>query len=126
MSLSLNVGLQWIGEKPMQWFEPKNDGRLIYRQDGYGREEEIDQKIKFFLTRRKATYEQPYGKALLATLYWLYFFKQNGFKFWAKFLEFLVHPYFSARWIQLAQKIWLKLCSMLMLKVFSQLIRTMM
>lgn len=81
------VGLQWIGEKPMQWFEPKNDGRLIYRQDGYGREEEIDQKIKFFLTRRKATYEQPYGKALLATLYWLYFFKQNGFKFWAKFLE---------------------------------------
>src|SRR5690606_20868398 len=33
------------------------------------------------------TYEQPYGKALLATLYWLFFFKQNGFKFWAKFLE---------------------------------------
>ena len=29
------VGLQWIGEKPMQWFEPKNDGRLIYRQDGH-------------------------------------------------------------------------------------------
>ncbi|MDH0031349.1 MULTISPECIES: DUF935 family protein [unclassified Acinetobacter] len=81
------VGLQWIGEKPMQWFEPKNDGRLIYRQDGTGREQEVDQKLKFFLTRRKASYEQPYGKALLATLYWLFFFKQNGFKFWAKFLE---------------------------------------
>lgn len=81
------VGLQWIGEKPMQWFEPKNDGRLIYRQDGTGREQEVDQKLKFFLTRRKASYEQPYGKALLATLYWLFFFKQNGWKFWAKFLE---------------------------------------
>ncbi|WP_422195367.1 phage portal protein family protein [Acinetobacter sp.] len=23
------ISLQWIGEKPMQWFEPKNDGRLI-------------------------------------------------------------------------------------------------
>lgn len=81
------VGLKWIGEKPMQWFEPKNDGRLIYRQDGNMQEQEVDQVFKFFLTRRKATYEQPYGKALLATLYWLFFFKQNGFKFWAKFLE---------------------------------------
>lgn len=81
------VGIQWIGEKPMQWFEPKNDGRLIYRQDGINTEREVDQIFKFFLTRRKATFEQPYGKALLATLYWLFFFKQNGFKFWAKFLE---------------------------------------
>lgn len=81
------VGIQWIGEKPMQWFEPKNDGRLIYRPEGIGTEHEVDQVFKFFLTRRKATYEQPYGKALLATLYWLFFFKQNGFKFWAKFLE---------------------------------------
>ncbi|WP_216936252.1 MULTISPECIES: DUF935 family protein [unclassified Acinetobacter] len=81
------IGLQWIGEKPMQWFEPKNDGRLIYRPEGIGAEHEVDQVFKFFLTRRKATYEQPYGKALLATLYWLFFFKQNGFKFWAKFLE---------------------------------------
>lgn len=81
------IGLQWIGEKPMQWFEPKNDGRLIYRQDGHNLEREVDQVFKFFLTRRKASFEQPYGKALLATLYWLFFFKQNGFKFWAKFLE---------------------------------------
>ncbi len=81
------IGLEWIGEKPMQWFEPKNDGRLIYRQEGTANEQEVDQVFKFFLTRRKASYEQPYGKALLATLYWLFFFKQNGFKFWAKFLE---------------------------------------
>ncbi|EOR11400.1 hypothetical protein I593_00014, partial [Acinetobacter tandoii DSM 14970 = CIP 107469] len=81
------IGLQWIGEKPMQWFEPKNDGRLILRKDGNSQELEVDQIFKFFLTRRKASYEQPYGKALLATLYWVFFFKQNGFKFWAKFLE---------------------------------------
>ena len=81
------VGIQWIGEKPMQWFEPKNDGRLIYRPEGMVAEHEVDQVFKFFLTRRKATYEQPYGKALLARLYWLFFFKQDGFKFWAKFLE---------------------------------------
>lgn len=81
-----HIGLKWIGEKPMEWFEPKNDGRLIYRAES-GYEGEVDQTVKFFLTRRKSSYKQPYGKALLASLYWLFFFKQNGFKFWAKFLE---------------------------------------
>ncbi|MBC69740.1 MULTISPECIES: DUF935 family protein [Acinetobacter] len=81
------IGFQWIGEKPMEWFEPKNDGRLIYRQDGSGKETEVDQVFKFFMTRRKATYKQPYGKALLTIVYWLDFFRKNGFKFWAKFLE---------------------------------------
>jgi hypothetical protein len=81
------IGLNWIGEKPMEWFEPKNDGRLIYRQDGSGKESEVDQIFKFFMTRRKATYKQPYGKALLTVVYWLDFFRKNGFKFWAKFLE---------------------------------------
>lgn len=84
---STHIGLQWIGEKPMQWFEPKNDGRLILRTDGSGVEREVDQRFKFFLTRRNATYENPYGKALLSMLYWPHFFKSNGFKFWAKFLE---------------------------------------
>lgn len=49
----------------MQWFEPKNDGCLIYRQDGGGVDREVDQFLKFFLTRRKATFEQPYGKRII-------------------------------------------------------------
>lgn len=81
------IGIQWVGEKPMEWFEPKNDGRLIYRPEGTGQEYEVDQVFKFFMTRRKATYKQPYGKALLTVVYWLDFFRKNGFKFWAKFLE---------------------------------------
>lgn len=81
------IGLGWIGEKPMEWFEPKSDGRLIYRPDGTGFEQIVDQSFKFFLTQRKATFKKPYGKALLSVLYWLFFFKQNGFKFWAKQLE---------------------------------------
>lgn len=81
------IVIEWIGEKPMEWFEPKNDGRLIYRPEGTGQEYEVDQIFKFFMTRRKATYKQPYGKALLTVVYWLDFFRKNGFKFWAKFLE---------------------------------------
>ena len=81
------IGIEWVGEKPMEWFEPKNDGRLIYRPEGTGQEYEVDQVFKFFMTRRKSTYKQPYGKALLTVVYWLDFFRKNGFKFWAKFLE---------------------------------------
>lgn len=81
------TSIQWVGEKQMEWFEPKNDGRLIYRPEGTGQEYEVDQVFKFFMTRRKATYKQPYGKALLTVVYWLDFFRKNGFKFWAKSLE---------------------------------------
>ena len=83
------IGLEWIGEKPMQWYEPKNDGRLMLlanynttRQD-----QEVDQRFKHFLTRCKSTYENPLGEALLSRLYWVWFFKTSGFKFWAKFVE---------------------------------------
>lgn len=83
------IGFKWIGEKPMQWYEPKNDGRLMLlanynttRQD-----QEVDQRFKHFMTRCKSTYENPLGEALLSRLYWVWFFKTSGFKFWAKFVE---------------------------------------
>ncbi|RSE25125.1 phage portal protein family protein [Acinetobacter johnsonii] len=83
------IGLEWIGEKPMQWYEPKNDGRLILLQNfSKSRlDEECNQHFKHFLTRCKPTYENPYGEALLSRLYWVWFFKNNGFKMWAKFVE---------------------------------------
>ncbi|RYL22117.1 phage portal protein family protein [Acinetobacter piscicola] len=86
------LGWEWLGEKPMQWFEPKNDGRLLYRQDGVAQPIEVDQRLKFFLTQCKATYEQPYGEALLSRLYWVWFFKTKAFKFWAKFVERFGNP----------------------------------
>ena len=86
------LGWEWLGEKPMQWFEPKNDGRLLYRQDGIAQPNEVDQKLKFFLTQCKASYEQPYGEALLSRLYWVWFFKTQAFKFWAKFVERFGNP----------------------------------
>ena len=73
----------------MQWYEPKNDGRLILLQNfSKSRlDEECNQHFKHFLTRCKPTYENPYGEALLSRLYWVWFFKNNGFKMWAKFVE---------------------------------------
>lgn len=85
-------GWEWIGEKPMQWFEPKNDGKLLYRQDGIGTPIEVNQQIKFFKTQCKPSYENPYGEALLSRLYWVWFFKTQAFKFWAKFVERFGNP----------------------------------
>lgn len=84
------IGFDFIGEKPFEWFEPKSDGRLMYYPDsGAGGAEgiEVDQTLKFFLTRTHPTYRQPRGEALLSRLYWPWYFRQNGWKFWAKFLE---------------------------------------
>lgn len=87
-------GWHWIGEKPMEWFEPKNDGRLILlsNYNDQHRNLECDQQFKHFLTQCKATYRNPFGEALFSRLYWLQFFKQGSLKFWAKFVERFGNP----------------------------------
>ncbi|MEG2268703.1 MAG: DUF935 family protein, partial [Acinetobacter sp.] len=81
--------LNGIQVKPLEWFEPKNNGELIYREPQANTEINVFQKwpLKFFLTRRKPSFKQPYGDPLLSKLYWLWFFRTNSTKFWVKFLE---------------------------------------
>lgn len=84
------IGLKTFLEKPFWWFEPKADGTLrYYPDDGSAGEEGVlcDQQFKFFLTRRRPTYLNPFGEALLSRLYWPWFFRYNGWKFWSKFVE---------------------------------------
>ncbi|PWF33043.1 hypothetical protein DBB30_29210, partial [Yersinia pestis] len=81
--------LNGIQVKPLEWFEPKNNGELIYREPQANTEINVFQKwpLKFFLTRRKPSFKQPYGDPLLSKLYWLWFFRTESTKFWVKFLE---------------------------------------
>ncbi|MGQ9372692.1 phage portal protein family protein [Acinetobacter tandoii] len=83
------ITLSEIVVKPLEWFEPKNDGQLIFRKPQSSLEIDVFKTypLKFFLTRRKPTFKQPYGDPLLSKLYWLWFFKTNSTKFWVKFLE---------------------------------------
>ena len=76
-----------IIEKPMEWFEPRNDGTLWWYKDAYGTPVEVDTTTKYLLQQHRATYKNPKGKALLSRVYWLWFFKKNGWTFWSKFLE---------------------------------------
>ena len=88
------IGWKWIGVKPMQWFEPKNDGRLMLLQNhnNQNRDIECNQQFKHFLTQCKPTFENPYGEALFSRLYWLWFFKNGTTKYWAKFVERFGNP----------------------------------
>jgi len=83
------IGLSYVGEKPMEWFSPRPNGELRFYKAGFSSSDGIvvDQKYKFFLTQNKPTWANPYGEALLSRLYWPWFFRQNGWKFWGKFLE---------------------------------------
>ena len=81
------IGLKEVSEKPFEWFEPKSDGRLLYRSMINPVGEEVDKQLKFLLSIRNETYRQPYGEALLSRLYWAWLFRVNGWKYWAKNLE---------------------------------------
>lgn len=77
---------QEVTEKPFEWFIPKLDGRVLYRSTAAPMGEETDPR-KFILTARQPTYRNPYGEALFSRLYWPWYFRVQGWRFWAKWLE---------------------------------------
>jgi phage gp29-like protein len=78
-----------IEERPFEWFEPRSDGKLRYYPASGAEVADVFQAWpgQFFLTRRRPKYRNPYGEALLSRIYWAWYFRTNGWKFWAKFLE---------------------------------------
>jgi len=92
------LGLARVQEKPLEWFEPRRDGNLWYTPPSSagvgsaGTPIPVDTDLKFILTRRKPTYRNPYGEALLSRIYWPWFFRHNGWRFWMRFLERFAEP----------------------------------
>lgn len=78
------IGLDHVSECPVDWFTPTPRGDLYFT----GRSDQpLDTTFKYLLTRRNATYANPYGEALLSRLYWPWFFRSNAWRFWMQFLE---------------------------------------
>jgi len=77
--------------KPMQWFEPRATGELFWHPNDGSKPVEIsaqdDYQYRYLYQQHKATYSEPKGKSLLSRVYWLWYFKTNGWRFWSKFLE---------------------------------------
>lgn len=81
--------LDRAAEKPFEWFAPQRDGSLLYTAPAGGDPagQPVDTFYKFLLTRRRPTYRQPQGDALLSRLYWPWYLRSQGWRFWARFLE---------------------------------------
>lgn len=86
------LGLRSVVEKPFWWFIPEVDGTLRYLSPDKS-VEFVDTSVKFMLTVREQTYDQPYGKALLPSLYSAWFFRTHGWRFWMQFLERVGIPF---------------------------------
>lgn len=85
-----------VSEKPFEWFIPKRDGTLRYVpkdqiitlvNGDFEKGVEVDTKFKFLLTRHSPTWRNPRGKALLALLFWPWFYRKATWQFWMQFLE---------------------------------------
>lgn len=87
--------VQRLPEKPFEWFIPKRDETLWYRRttsiimpvNGDLNGEQVDTNFKFLLTRNNPTWRNPRGKALLAYLFWPWFYRKATWQFWMQFLE---------------------------------------
>lgn len=82
-------GLEKFVDLPFEWFRPMPDGTLRYfPEDGTGGPSGLlCEPSKFLLTQRKAEYRNPYGRALLSTLYWPVTWRLQGWQLWLDFLE---------------------------------------
>lgn len=81
-------GVEAVVSKPFEWFKPTRDGELRYlRPDNQIEGERVDAVYKFLLTCHRASWRNPYGEALLSRLYWPWFFRNQGWRFWMQFLE---------------------------------------
>lgn len=80
-----------IEDKPIEWFRVDKFGGLRFvGTDAMRTNAEgvlVDTHLKFMLTRHRATYKQQYGEALLSRVYWPWYFRHNGWRFWGQFLE---------------------------------------
>lgn len=83
-------GREWIVTdiigKPAKWFrfDAKNELRLITKDNPQG---ERVNPWNFHVARHKATYDNPYGQAVLSRTFWPVAFRKGGMKFWLTFIE---------------------------------------
>lgn len=66
-------------------FEPDTHNLLFKPQDKF--EYESVPEYKFLIFRNDPDYENPYGTSALKNIYWYYWFKKLGIKFWAMAIE---------------------------------------
>lgn len=72
--------------KPPEWFSFSPENELLFRSKHNANGEPVP-PLKFLVAQNDPSYENPYGKRVLARCFWPVTFKRGGYKFWAMFLE---------------------------------------
>lgn len=83
-------GIQMIDELRIEDFDLNGEGKWRHKNPDSGTFEVLEPWMEdylYFITVRKRTQRQPYGEALMSRVYWPYFFRYNGWRFWMAFLE---------------------------------------
>lgn len=80
-----------VTSKPIEWFDMNNRGEVRYFANN-GRlpiiiSNQDDFVYRYLISVHEPTFKTPNGKALLSRVYWLWYFKSNGWRFWSKYLE---------------------------------------
>jgi len=73
--------------KPPEWFVFSTDNELRFKSRDHMLEGEALPPRKFLLPRNGATYQNPWGVADLAMVFWPTTFKKGGMRFWVQFAE---------------------------------------
>lgn len=81
------VGIARLAEKPFEWFEPRHDGQLLYHDAQRGGTPWPVDLRKFLLTVRNASWRNPRGEALLSRAWWPWYARNQGMKYWMRWME---------------------------------------
>lgn len=76
------IGLAQVVGVPFDWCRILPGGDLQWSES----QQPLDTR-KFFAAVKDASLRRPMGESLLSRLYWPWFFRGHGWKFWMKFLE---------------------------------------
>ena len=87
--------------KPQKWFYYNSENQLCFDKkgcpDGYVITDDLK---KFLVPRYKPSYENPYGKSILARCFWDSVFKKGSMEFWMKFAERYGMPFMYGKYQQ--------------------------
>lgn len=92
------IVLENILGKPFEWFAYDTEGNLHFktRNSTFFELRPIPEN-KIIAVVRDGTYANPYGDRAAKRIYWPWFFKKGGFRFWAEFLEKYGMPFLHGR-----------------------------
>lgn len=84
-----------VKDEPFENFAIDKDGLLLPRNTSIIKLEDLYPE-KFFYTVRKGSTRYPMGQPLLATIYFAWLFRRNGWDFYMEFLESYGKPFLHA------------------------------